>query len=603
MRLSVGRQLGIVSIVSLALLAATAAVGFSAATTIDHRARQVFDSADVSDDLANIRRAALDGRRLTLEHTLADDTAAQQGLEARIDRNDQFVNDRITHLLETEAGRPLGAPIEKMSAAYADWTTHRDAETLALSRAGKGEAARKATSTQGADLFDTLYEHTETALAEARSERDDLVAKSTAQRDASRNRLIAVAAFGLVAMLATTTLISRRLVRNLGTIQHAANLVATGDLDARAPVAASDETGALAESFNAMAERLRALVADQVQIASSLTGAVDRVAGFAGRVATGDLTSRLGGNGDGDDSLGPLYHDLDEMANELQRLTRQIISGTQTVGSTSSQLLGVVNENSAAANEQAAAIAEVSSTVDELRASTEHATQRANALLEQAERALVSGDEGRAAVQSIVEAMDRISEKTGALAGDILALSEQMHQAAEITDTVSELADRSNLLALNAGIEAAKAGEHGRGFAVVANEVRLLADQSKAAGEEVRTILTEIGRRTSATVMATEESTRVVEHGRERAVAAGEVIEQLLDTIHESAASSDVIAAAAREQRVAVDQIAVAMTDVGEAANRFVRGARQTQEAVEGLNDVAHDLTGIVSRYHVGADA
>ena len=132
---------------------------------------------------------------------------------------------------------------------------------------------------------------------------------------------------------------------------------------------------------------------------------------------------------------------------------------------------------------------------------------------------------------AIASAMEEIRGRVDAIARDIVTLSERTQQIGEITATMNGLADRSNLLALNASIEAARAGEHGKGFAVVADEVRKLAEQSKAATAQVESILGDVQTATSAAVAASQDGTRVVEDGLELTGRAGEGIRSLSDTI------------------------------------------------------------------------
>src|SRR5205823_8373543 len=131
-------------------------------------------------------------------------------------------------------------------------------------------------------------------------------------------------------------------------------------------------------------------------------------------------------------------------------------------------------------------------------------------------------DDGTRAADTIARAMEEIRDRVQAIASDILALSGRTQQIGEITATVNDLADQSNILALNASIEAAKAGEQGKGFAVVASEVRNLAEQSKQATGQVRAILGDIQQATTGAVLATEQATKVVEDGRTLALGAGE---------------------------------------------------------------------------------
>jgi methyl-accepting chemotaxis protein len=159
---------------------------------------------------------------------------------------------------------------------------------------------------------------------------------------------------------------------------------------------------------------------------------------------------------------------------------------------------------------------------------------------------------------------------------------------------VGDLADQSNLLAVNAAIEAAKAGEHGRGFAVVAQEVRILAERSKAATSEIRTILGDIEKSTTAAVLATEQGTRAVEAGMKQASESGDVIRNLAKTIEDSAISASQIVVSSRQQVLGMDQTTQAMESIRQASNQNAAGSTQLRQAASSLASVAETLARLV---------
>jgi methyl-accepting chemotaxis protein len=193
--------------------------------------------------------------------------------------------------------------------------------------------------------------------------------------------------------------------------------------------------------------------------------------------------------------------------------------------------------------------------------------------------------------------MDDLQGRVQSIAEQILALSEQSQQIGEIITTVGDLADQSNLLALNAAIEANRAGEHGKGFAVVAQEIRSLAEQSKAATAQVRTILSDIQRATHAAVMATEQGTKGAEASAGTVEQAGHAIEALADVVQQSAQTAAQIAAAVRQHSVGMEQIAAAMGNIDQATRQSLAASRDTRQAAEHLTQFAQRLDLLVGPY------
>ena len=195
--------------------------------------------------------------------------------------------------------------------------------------------------------------------------------------------------------------------------------------------------------------------------------------------------------------------------------------------------------------------------------------------------------------------MEEIRDRVASIASEIAALSERTEQIGDITATVNQLADRSNLLALNAGIEAARAGEHGRGFAVVADQVRGLAEQSKQATARIESILNEVRSATLGAVKASEAGTKVVDHGLELTEQASEGIQSLADTIRRASAAAEQIAASAEQQSVGMEQIADTMNDLEVSTSSFVEGATRSQGAAQNLDALTAGLAEATARYRV----
>jgi methyl-accepting chemotaxis protein len=283
----------------------------------------------------------------------------------------------------------------------------------------------------------------------------------------------------------------------------------------------------------------------------------------------------------------------------LKRISTEINNGVNVLGTSAAEILTTVTEVSTGATETATAVSETSTTIEEIRQTALLATQRAQAVLEISNRAAAIGETGKLSVSQTIEGMKKINNQMTLITESVVRLSDQNRSIGEITSTVNDVADQTNLLAVNASIEAAKAGEHGRGFAVVAQEIRSLAEQSKQATAQVKIILNEIQKAINQAVIATEQGTKAVENGNQLAVQSGETIEQLADGVDEAVQSVIQISNSSQQQMAGMDQIVPAMENIKQASDQNATGMRQTQMAAQSLNDLGISLKKILEKYNI----
>lgn len=264
------------------------------------------------------------------------------------------------------------------------------------------------------------------------------------------------------------------------------------------------------------------------------------------------------------------------------------------LASGASEILAATTQQASGAAETSAAVAQTVTTVDEVSQTADQAAERARSVSESAHRASEIAKAGREAVEASTQAMAGVKEQVESIAESIVALAEQAQAIGEIIASVNDIAEQTNLLALNAAVEAARAGEHGRGFAVVASEVKSLSEQSKKATIQVRQILGEIQRATSAAVLTTEQGTKQVSATSKQVIEAGETIRSLAAAIAQSAQASAQIVASAGQQSVGMGQIRQAMLNIREATQQNLASTSQAERAAQDLNVLGGRLLALV---------
>jgi methyl-accepting chemotaxis protein len=449
-----------------------------------------------------------------------------------------------------------------------------------------------------------------------------LARRSVEEKDRVRrtNLTIVLGSLGSFVLLSLAgVFLTRNIAVPLGELSAAARKIASGDLSVQLSSSSrSDEVGVLTETFQEMMISLgqMANVAEQISAGdltievkpksdkdvlgkafTQMTGSLGQMAKVAEQISEGDLTVEVKPRSDKDIS-GKAFA---VMLDKLRRVTAEMQESIGVLSSSAQQIVATTTQVASAATETATAVTETTTTVEEVKQTAQLSTQKAKLVSESVQRATQVTESGKKSVAESIDAMKQIREQMESIAESIVRLSEQGQAIGEIMLTVNDLAEQSNLLAVNASIEAAKAGEQGKGFAVVAQEVRNLAEQSKQATVQVRNILNDIQKATNAAVIVTEQGSKAVEAGVRQSLQAGESVQKPGESVAEAAQVATQIAASSQQQMVGMDQVVQAMENIKTASTQNVASTKQTETAARNIGELGRKLEKLVALYKVNA--
>jgi methyl-accepting chemotaxis protein len=333
-------------------------------------------------------------------------------------------------------------------------------------------------------------------------------------------------------------------------------------------------------------------------IVRNISVPLNKITKIASSIAANDLSVVIS-PGERKDEIGILSQAFRQMVESLRRTVKDINEGVSLLGSSASEILAATTQVASGTAETASSISETTTTVEEVQQAAKQSAQKAKNVADSAQKLAQVSQNGQKAVEETGNVMNRIREQMDSIAQTVVRLSEQSQSIGGIIASVTDIADQSNLLAVNAAIEAAKAGEQGKGFAVVAQEIKNLAEQSKQSTSQVRNILNDVQKATSAAVMATEQGSKAVEAGVKQSSQAGEAIRILAESSNEAIQASTQIVASSQQQVVGMDQIGVAMQNINQAGTETAVSMVQSEKAAKNLNELGQKLKELVDRFKV----
>ncbi len=350
-------------------------------------------------------------------------------------------------------------------------------------------------------------------------------------------------------------------------IKKVVDVVKSNDLSKRCNIDSKDEIGTIGGAVDGMLENLAVPVKE--------------MADKSHRIASGDLTVDLNVKAEGD--VGRLVDGFKDMITNLQNVIGGIKNSAIETASTAEEL-------SSSAEEVNASMEEVSSTIQQVAEGSQNTAQDSENMINQAKQASENSSQGQRAAQDVSSKMQLIKTTTQEGADKIGALGEKSKEIGNIVDTINQISEQTNLLALNAAIEAARAGEAGRGFAVVADEVRKLAEESGNATQQISDLIKGIQTEIDSAVTSMQENTRQVEDGSkgvEEAMKAFETLPQVISAVNQSA---EQVSSVAQENASGAEEVSASIEQVTSSMQQVTDGSQQMAEISNTLQSIVNQF-------------
>jgi len=311
----------------------------------------------------------------------------------------------------------------------------------------------------------------------------------------------------------------------------------------------------------------------------------------------GDLTKRL--DASRRDEVGEASHWFNAFIERLHAIISNLAQTSSQIASASGQLRATAEQIAAGAEEVASQTSTVATASEEMSATSSDIARNCSMAAESSRHSSLAATRGSAVVQDTINGMVRIADQVRQSAATVENLGQRSEQIGQIVGTIEDIADQTNLLALNAAIEAARAGEQGRGFAVVADEVRALAERTTRATKEISDMIKTIQHETKAAVRAMEEGVSEVEKGAASSEKSGQALAEILEQINEVTHQINQIATAAEQQTATTCEITQNVQQVTEVVCMTARGASETAVASSQLAMNAHELQDLVRKFRL----
>jgi len=329
----------------------------------------------------------------------------------------------------------------------------------------------------------------------------------------------------------------------------------------------------------------------------TVNDALNRIIGYLTEMTQGNLGQTISAKRNNE--ISTIIRSLESLQSTMRNIIGKMIQTSAHVAQAAQQLQANAEQIAAGTEEVAIQTNTVAVASEEMAATSGSIAQNCLGAAETSNHASETARSGADVVKQTINGMERIAGRVKDASRTVEELGARSDQIGQIIGTIEDIADQTNLLALNAAIEAARAGEQGRGFAVVADEVRALAERTTRATREIGEMIKAIQSETRGAVIAMEEGVAEVEKGTDASVKSGQALEQILDQINDVTMQVNQIATAAEEQTATTGEITANIQQVTEVVQRTARGAAETASASSELSQEAQELQRLVGQFRL----
>jgi methyl-accepting chemotaxis protein WspA len=440
-------------------------------------------------------------------------------------------------------------------------------------------------------------------LKEFESEELKLLSQRTSEADKlaeDMRSLLSIGALVCVALGAViATIIANSILPQLGSLTAAAQQIAAGNAGARAEVMSKDELGQAAAGFNDMAQKVQESTEQERARNAELRTKVDALLAVVSRAASGDLTGRI--DVQGDDAVGRIGDGLRTMFDNLRRLLSNVQRAGIQVTTSSTEIAASAKQQEATGIEQAQTSVEILATTKEISANTSQLLKAMEEATGVADYTANATSDAQVNLKRMDGTMQRMVAATDLINAKLAALSEKASNINSVLTTITKVADQTNILSLNAAIEAEKAGEAGRGFSVVATEIRRLADQTSVSTWDIEQMLKEMQSAVSASVMGMDKFSEEIRRSVGEVSQVAEQLSSVMDQVQKLTPQFDMVLQGMQSQAVGAQQITETMMQLNDATQQTVDSLKATSEAVQQLQYAAGDLQSSVATFSVNS--